>query len=123
MAKRPVKKSAKKKAAPADRKMDTIPSASIVREENECSHKGCKSGTVYMKRNRKTGEMEHWCAKHFQTDVVEPNKKAYLDAQPEREPFVEHHKRHPRKKVVKKGGALKPAVDAATAKKKVRVKK
>lgn len=121
MAKRPVKK---KKAAPAKRKMDKVPSASVMREEHSCSHKGCKSLTVYMKRNRKTGEMEHWCAPHFQSDVVEPNKKAYMDAQPEREPFVEHHTRHPRKKVVKKGGALKPAADAAMQpKKKVKVKK
>lgn len=41
-------------------------------KSHKCHRAGCKAHTVYMKRNRKTGKMEHWCAPHFREDVEIP---------------------------------------------------
>ena len=66
----------------------------------------CKCGkdSVYMRRNRGTGDMEHWCADCFKR-VVENSpsfKKAVKMAEEYNAQFGPHQKKKPKKRAVKR---------------------
>lgn len=63
-----------------------------------CFHKGCKNVTAYMKRNRKTGDYEHWCAPHWKSDVEAKDPERYRS-----EYSVSEQRRRAKRRVKKSG--------------------
>jgi hypothetical protein len=48
-------------------------------KKHKCSKVGCKGLTVYMKRNRKTTEMDYWCGEHWKSEVEAKKPDEYRD--------------------------------------------